>query len=203
MASRKAGDAFRNNLEERIGTDEYDRIGAAGQQDATNQGKYSAREVISEFRNRGKGVSIDEGDDSMVAKYQGLVDDGTTFNKRARDYLKGHGVQFGGNGESPEDIPEATPDPVTTTPTPIDNDTGSGPVTINPYPVGGGGGSSSQTQTVVQNNDQTSNVTGNGNTVTQNQDNSVSQNGFVSANSAKASGLKDSYILNLLNRKGY
>ena len=69
--------------------------------------------------------------------------------------------------------------------------------------LGGGGGSSSQTQTVVQDNEQISNVTGNGNTVTQNQDNSVSQNGFVSANSAKASGLKDSYILNLLNRKGY
>ena len=201
MASRKAGDAFRNNLEERIGTNEYDRIGAAGQQDATNQGKYSAKEVISEFRNRGKGVSIDEGDDSMVSKYQGLVDDGTTFNKRARDYLKGHGVQFGGNGESPEDVPEATPDPVTTAP--IENDTDSSPVTINPYPVSGGGSSSSQTQTVVQDNDQTSNVTGNNNTVTQNQDNSVSQNGFVSANSAKASGLKDSYILNLLNRKGY
>ena len=75
MASRKAGDAFRNNLEERIGTDEYDRIGADGQQDPTNKGKYSAREVISEFRNRDKGVSIDEGDDSMVSKYQGLVDD--------------------------------------------------------------------------------------------------------------------------------
>ena len=204
MASRKAGDAFRNNLEERIGTDEYERIGADGHQDPTNKGQYSAKEVISEFRNRGKGVSIDEGDDSMVSKYQGLVDDGATFNKRARDYLKGHGVQFGGNGESPEDTPEATPDPVTTAPVTIENDTGSGPVTINPYPVGGGGGGSGgQSQTVVQDNDQISNVTGNGNTVTQNQDNSVSQNGFVSANSAKASGLKDSYILNLLNRKGY
>jgi len=44
---------------------------------------------------------------------------------------------------------------------------------------------------------------GNGNTVTQNQDNSISQNGFNSERSAKASGLKDQYILNLLNPKGY
>lgn len=140
---------------------------------------------------------------------------GLNYNKHGREYLKREGDynigkgsdQWGDvfgkkdDGGDPNPTPETDPkDPEVTAPV---IDTGSGPVTINPTPVSGGVGSGGQSQTVVQDNDQTSTVTGNGNVVTQNQDNSISQNGFNSAKSAKASGLKDNYILNLLNRKGY
>jgi len=64
---------------------EYNRISAEGQQDPTKDGRYSAKEVISEFRERPEGVSIDEGDNSMVAKYQGLVNDGAKFNRSSND----------------------------------------------------------------------------------------------------------------------
>ena len=83
-------DGMRNNLERRIGTDEYERIGKRGQDDATGKGKYSAKEVISEFRNREKGTSVDGGEGSMVDYFQGLVNDGAKFNGRAKSYLTKH-----------------------------------------------------------------------------------------------------------------
>ena len=206
MAERMAGEELGKykGLGARFGEDYVDRVKEDGLQDGSGGGnKYSRKELASEFRYGRGDTSVDD----TVEKYQGMVDSGKfKGNNKAQAFLEMHGVQFGGNGEDDNDIPDAVtpdPDPDPVVAAPIENDTDSGPVTINPTPVGGGVGSGGQSQTVVQDNDQISNVTGNGNTVNQNQDNSVSQNGFISANSAKASGLKDSYILNLLNRKGY
>ena len=100
MARKAGSDEFRNNLEERLGTEEYDRISAEGQQDPRKDGRYSAAEVISEFRERPKGVSVNEGDNSMVSKYQGMVDSGSKFNNKAKSYLTSQGVNF--NSKSTE-----------------------------------------------------------------------------------------------------
>ena len=204
MAERMAGDELRKygSLGERFGEDYVDRVKGDGRQDGN---KYSRKELASEFRYGRGDTSVDD----TVDKYQGMVDSGKfKGNNKAQEFLEMHGVNFG-SGEDPADIPEpeVTPDPVTSDPAPtvgdINIDTGSGPVEINPNPYSGGsGGSGGQSQTVVQDNDQTSTVIGSGNTVTQNQDNSISQNGFNSEIAAKATGLKDDYILNLMNRKG-
>jgi len=206
MAERMAGDELKKygSLGERFGEDYVDRVQADGLQDGN---KYSRKELASEFRYGRGDTSVDD----TVDKYQGMVDSGKfKGNNKAQEFLEMHGVNFG-SGEDPVDIPEPEvtpdPDPVTSDPAPtvgdINIDTGSGPVEINPNPYSGGsGGSGGQSQTVVQDNDQVSTVVGNGNTVTQNQDNSISQNGFNSERAAKATGLKDNYILNLMNRKG-
>ena len=68
-------------------------------------------------------------------------------------------------------IPETAP----ITAGPINIDTGSGDVNMPSVPTPGGGYGASQT--VVQDNDQTSSVVGNDNTVNQDQDNSVVQYG--------------------------
>jgi len=210
MAERMAGDKLKNygKLGDTFGDDYVDRVKAGGLQDDTKQG-YSKKELIAEFR---YGRGEDQKMSDLAAEYQGKVDSGEyRGNQKAREYLERHGVNFG-NGEDSADIPDPVEtEPVTSDPAPtvgeINIDTGSGPVDISPEPTYGGGfsggsGGQTQTQTVVQDNDQTSTVIGSGNTVTQNQDNSISQNGFNSAKVAKASGLKNDYILNLLNRRG-
>ena len=201
MAERMAGDELKKygSLGDRFGEDYVDRVKGDGRQDGN---KYSRKELASEFRYGRGDTSVDD----TVAKYQDMVDSGKfKGNNKAQGFLEMHGVQFGGSGEDSADIPDPVETgPVTSDPAPtvgeINIDTGSGPVDMNPAPIYGGGGSGGQT--VVQDNDQTSTVVGSGNTVTQNQDNSISQNGFDSGKSAKASGLKNQYILNLLNPKG-
>jgi hypothetical protein len=197
MAQRMAGEELTKygSLGDRFGEDYVDRVKGDGRQDGN---KYSRKELASEFRFGRGDTSVDD----TVAKYQDMVDSGKfKGNNKAQGFLEMHGVNFG-NGEDPADVPEPE---VTPTPTvdDIDIDTGSGPVDMTPNPFAGGSvGLGGQSQTVVQDNDQTSTVVGNGNTVTQNQDNSISQNGFNSEKAAKATGLKDNYILNLINRKG-
>ena len=66
---------------------------------------------------------------------------------------------------------------------------------------GRGGFGGSQNQQVFQDNDIVSNVTGDNNTVTNTQDNSIRQNmGSSDYASRYARGLKDKYVLNLINR---
>ena len=173
-------EGFRNSVERRVGTEEYERISADGAQALDDGGRMTANEVISEFRNRPSGVSVNEGDDSMVAKYQKMVDDGTTFNAKARTYLEGHGINFGGSGPGEETPPEETPD-IEDTPGPIapapepepENDPW-------PFPPGLGGGvvpapMGSQVQQVQQDNDINTTISGSNNIVTNNQDNSIRQ----------------------------
>jgi len=209
MAERMAGDELKKygKLGEKFGDDYVDRVKAGGLQDDTKQG-YSRKELTAEFR---YGRGEDQKMSDLAAEYQGKVDSGEyRGNRQAQEFLEMHGVNFG-NGEDSADIPdpvETDPvetEPVTSDPAPtvgeINIDTGSGPVDMGSNPNSGGSGGSGG-QTVVQDNDQTSAVVGSGNTVTQNQDNSISQNGFNSEKAARATGLKDNYILNLMNRKG-
>lgn len=151
MARKAYSDEFRNELEKRLGTEEYNRISPDGQQDPTKSGRYSAKEVKSEFRQRPKGVSVDEGSNSMVSKYQGLVDSGAKFNNKAKSYLENLGVNFG--------VKEGGEDTATNTPT----RTSSGDNSIN-SPI-----SQANPQTIDGNNNQVSQD----NSITQTVDNSV------------------------------
>ena len=89
-----------SNLERRLGEEEYKRIGQEGLQGGidvegmggSGQDRYSAAEVISEFRNSGR--KVDEGPNSSVAYFQGLVNDGKKFNVKATDFLKAYNVKF-------------------------------------------------------------------------------------------------------------
>jgi len=98
--TRMAGNRKMSNLEKRLGTDEYERIGRQGLQGGINvegmggsgQDAYSAAEVKSEFRNSGR--KVDEGPDSSVAYFQGLVNDGAKFNLKAKDFLESYNVKF-------------------------------------------------------------------------------------------------------------
>ena len=172
---------FRNKLEERLGTERYEELAKPGQQDKRKGDRYSAAEVIAEFRERPKGVSVNEGDNSMVSKYQNYVDNGLKFNNRAKDYLISQGVDFSQINPKPDRKGPKKPDtpapvvpingPITTGPITID--TGSGPVTMpapvdTPYPSRESGGNS-----YVQDNDQISNQIGNNNISNQYQDNSI------------------------------
>lgn len=208
LASNEAGDAdglggFRNNLERRIGTEEYERIGARGHDAATGKGKYSAQEVISEFRNRGKGVGVDKGEGSMVDYFQGLVNDGAKFNGKAQEYLKGHGVTFGGGGgggdtdptPSPEPSPEEPPAPPSPNPVPTPQPTP--PITVNP---GRGGGGNTQ---IVDNHAINSQVVtnyGDNSTINAGVDQSVTATQNAGGYAYKAKPLRDAYVLNLLRR---
>ena len=70
---------------------------------------------------------------------------------------------------------------------------------INPLP--GDPVNGSQTQNVNQDNDIITSITGDNNTVTNNQDNRISQSmGSSDYSSRYARGLKDQYVLNLINR---
>jgi hypothetical protein len=107
--ARKAGDVFRNNLEERIGTEEYERIGVDGQQDPSKNGKWTGAEVIAEFRQNGD-RTIDEGDNSMVNHFQQIQADGGKFNGAAQNYLKKYGFTFDKPyDDGSDDKPVATP----------------------------------------------------------------------------------------------
>ena len=95
-----AGDKI-NALQRRMGEDEYQRIGKQGLQggiDVDGMGgsgtnAYSAAEVKSEFRNSGR--KVDEGPNSSVNYFQGLVDSGDNkFNGKATAFLKAQGVNF-------------------------------------------------------------------------------------------------------------
>ncbi len=183
--TRMAGDAvaelsakeegFRNALDRRIGKDEYDRIGAEGHDRPNDRGQYDAAEVIAEFRSRPKGTSVNNGEGSMVEKYQSMVDSGTTFNKRATSYLQKQGVNFDMTGDpitdpEPDPIEEAPEVPSIPAPPPEDDQ--------DPWPFPPGtmpGISGGMSQNVNQDNDIYTSITGDNNVVTNNQDNSISQ----------------------------
>ena len=189
-------EGYRNALERNIGTEEYDRIGAEGADALDDKGRYQAREVISEYRNSDK--SIDE----MTEYFQGLANDGTKFNSRARDFLAKKGVTFGGEsgGDGGEDDPgdeggttptdPADPNPVK--PQPVDPEPE--PEKSTPaLPPSLGYGPGTQTQIVNQDNDINTNVNGNNNVVNNNQDNSVKQYGAAST-AERAQALRDRYV---------
>jgi len=166
-------------LDERFGEGFSERVSPDGMQDPTNQGSYSKKELLAEFRGRGDGVNIDEGEGNLVDKYQGLVDSGTAFNKRAQSYLEGHGVKFGAGTPEPDKEPDVViDDPVVipTDPTPVAPFPSAGPIqTINP---GNPGDTDGMNVNINQDNDINTNIDGNNNVVTNNQDNSISVGGY-------------------------
>ena len=184
MSARDEG--YRNSLERNLGSEEYGRIGAEGLDDADNKGRYSAAEVKSEFRNSDKDV------EGMTSYFQGLADEGSQFNKRARAFLESKGVTFGGDGGGDDDDggdtnpPPVEEDPVVTPPPTDDGPDFPAPVVPGPYNPGG------QTQIVNQDNDINQTI-GDGSNVVNNVDNSVSQQsgGYSQANTFKNKFMKE------------
>jgi hypothetical protein len=127
---------------------------------------------------------------------------GSSFDENDYARLTGKSDDSSSGGGSNSEI--TTPSPVDEVKPPSNIDGGGDNVTMpgfpSPNPPGGGllGG---LMQNVAQDNDISSNVTGDNNTVENTQDNSVSQSMGSSAYSDRyARGLKDKYVLNLLNR---
>ena len=123
---------------------------------------------------------------------------GGTFDEN--DYARLTGQKLGdgsdGGGEDPTPTPTPEPDPTPVKPQPVpggpDQNIGYQPPRLT-YP-----GGNNQTQNINQDNDITTNVTGDGNTVTNNQDNSIGQYGgsdygaYGTANRSQA--LRDKYV---------
>jgi hypothetical protein len=162
---------FRDELEKRIGTKEYDRISADGHQDVRKGNKYSAAEVISEFRNRPDGVSVNDGDNSMVSKYQSMVDNGTKFNNKAKSYLEKQGITFAASSDGGAEDPTPTPTPEPSPDKPSNPYQPTPPQIINP---GNPGDIDGTNVNINQDNDIITNIDGDNNTVNNNQDNSIS-----------------------------
>ena len=188
-----AGEELQKNktLQERFGEDYVNNVKGEGLQDATNKGKYSRKELASEFRYGRGDTSVDD----TVAKYQGMVDSGEfKGNNRAQEFLKGHGISFGGGGNKSDNTsgntsgnnPPGNSDPIS------GGDGGNGGPNTN-YP----GITGSQNQ-VSQDNDITTDINGDNNVVTNKQDNSIRQYGgntkVFNYQGGKNGGLYDSPV---------
>ena len=133
--------------------------------------------------------------DGYTDKEINMAMKGSTFDENDYARLTGKSIDKPENDTpKPDDedvsVPTPTPTPAPTptpTPTPEPEKPGYRP------PIFVGPGGSPGTQIVNQDNDINTNVTGDGNTVTNNQDNSVGQYGaYGTANRAKA--LRDRYV---------
>ena len=188
------------SLADRFGQDYVDRVKGDGLQDATGGGGYSRKELASEFRYGRGDTSVDD----TVAKYQRMVDSGEfKGNNQAQDFLKMHGVNFGGSGGNDDpvvEVPDTNPIKPPSSPPPSQTP-------VRPYPPIGGG--STHTQIVNQDNDINSDVSGDNNNVNIGQDNSVNQyGGYTSDMNASnkraalgATNLMDNYVLSLRKAK--
>jgi hypothetical protein len=194
---------FRDKIEERKGTEWYDKASKVGELHDAHMSKedpgvarYSGAEIRAEMR-AGRGDMTTE---ELTKKYEDMYASGEiNLNGNAKEFLREqHGANLVRNGDSkpgedkgePEvSIPE-TPSESAPTPTP----TPSGPDQSNNYqpsrPGFGVGGQ--QIQNVNQDNDIVSNVTGDNNTVTNTQDNQIMQFGGSTSNRAKM--LRDRYV---------
>lgn len=159
-------------LGERFTDDYVDEVKAEGIQDPTSNNGYSRKELASQFRYGRGDTSVDD----LASSFQDMVDSGEfKGNNQAKDYLKLHGVNFGGSNTDTEPVGSTQPVETATPTPPININTGSEDITMpdpapgvgDPY-VGG---------TVIQDNDQVSSVVGDNNTVTQSQDNRVNRYG--------------------------
>ena len=182
-------------LDERFGEGFTDRVKGDGMQERTKQG-YSKRELLAEFRGRPDGVSIDEGEGSLVDKYQGLVDSGKRFNNQAEDYLKSHGVIFNQPEEivikdEPEEIDLITDEPtVEYTPAPVRFSS----APIQSIVSSGDGG-----MNINQDNDISNMIYGNDNNVSNYQDNSIGNIGDESYAQRNPIDFKNTFMQNLFN----
>ena len=166
--------------------DNYDRT-AKGAGSSKGTDRFSGLDVREAFDNRGD-LSKAEGAQAVLDYFDGIKDEtrhggGTAA---ALDNLRGY------LNEKPDETP-VTPDPVVNEPEggiepEVDGDPvvpETAPITAGPIEINTGAdfgdqvfsGSGGPGQNVVQDNDQTSSVVGNDNTVNQNQDNSVQNYG--------------------------
>ena len=120
---------------------------------------------------------------------------GGTFDDNDYGRLTGNPVEKPDDGKKPDGDDVSIPTPVdpgpTPTPTPMPEEPGRPPYVPPRPPVLGGPGT--QTQIVNQDNDINTNVTGDGNTVTNDQDNSVNQFGAYGT-AGRAKSLRDKYV---------
>ena len=102
-----------SNLEERMGAEEFKRLSASGMQDPTAKNKYSAKEVISEFRGRGDS-KVDEGEGNIKQRFLDAQASGAKFNQKAQNYLtEQHGFDFSKKAKDPVADPVEEKTPVT------------------------------------------------------------------------------------------
>ena len=201
--TRMAGSKeFRDKIEERKGTEWYDSAKEVGDlhdphmsRDGVTK-RYSGAEIRAEMRH-GRGDMTTE---ELTKKYEDMYASGEiNLNGNAKDFLRNHhGASLVRNGEEPKDddnepdvkVPEVKPDePVASQPSGPNQSIGYQP------PRGGFGVGGQQIQNVNQDNDITSNVTGDNNTVTNTQDNSVKQYGAWGSRTAdRAKMLRDRYV---------
>jgi hypothetical protein len=206
---RMAGsEEFRNNLEKRKGTEWYDSASKVGElhdpRIDDNKGKemYSGAEIRAEMRH-GRGDMTTE---ELTKKYeQDYASGKINLNGNAKDFLTDiHGASLvrankGGGGGDKDPVDTIQPVP-TRDPKP---ERGSGGDQIiqpgNPGEVGGGGGGTSVN--VNQDNDIITDIVGNDNNVTNNQDNSVNTIGGRSSsfNGSRGSMFKDSWMQNFFS----
>ena len=93
--------AKKSKLEERMGSDEFNRLAASGMQDPTSNNSYSAKEVMAEFRGRGD-KKVDEGDGNIKQRFLDAQAGGAKFNARAQKYLtEQHGFDFSKKAKDP------------------------------------------------------------------------------------------------------
>ncbi len=99
-----------SKLEERMGSDEFNRLAAKDMQDPTSNNAYSAKEVMAEFRGRGD-LKVDEGEGNIKQRFLDAQAGGAKFNARAQKYLtEQHGFDFSKKAENP--VEESVKDPV-------------------------------------------------------------------------------------------
>ena len=193
---------FRDSIEARKGTEWYDKASKIGELHDAHMSKedpgvarYTGAEIRAEMR-AGRG---DMSEKDLVKQYESQYASGEiNLNGNAKEYLRNNfGANLVRDGEAStdpvEDVPETKPEPEVSIPTPTpdgpDQSIGYQP----PRPGFGVGGQ--QIQNVNQDNDITSNVTGNENTVTNTQDNSVKQYGAWGSKTAdRAKALRDRYV---------
>lgn len=126
--------------------------------------------------------------DGYSDKQINMAMQGGTFDEN--DYARLTGKSLGGDEPKPEEPEVSIPTPVDSTPSPTPEPKPKTPGYTPPDYQGIGPGFGGFSQNINQDNDITSNVTGNNNTVTNTQDNSI--NGFGAASRSKY--LRDKYV---------
>jgi len=179
--------------------------------DEPTQESADAKEALSQSERRKRGRERIGNDPKRLAERISVVDrdkydvsdytdkeinmamQGGTFDDNDYGRLTGNPVEKPDDDGKPdkEDPDVSIPKP-TPTPTPTPEEPGRPPYVPPRPPVLGGPGS--QTQIVNQDNDITSNVSGDNNTVTNTQDNSVNQYGGGFSPAARSKYLRDRYV---------
>ena len=201
---------FRDKIEEKKGTEWYDSAKKVGDlydphmsRDGVTE-RYSGAEIRAELR-AGRG---DKTVDEMIKMYENEYASGNiNLNGNAKEFLRDkHGANLVRNsdgGGRDSDSGSSTSPSSGNEGNPLSGINEENNVTMPGFPSnpGKGGLLNSMIQNVTQDNDITNNISGDNNTVENTQDNSVSQSMGSSAYVDRAArGLKDKYVLNLLNR---